>query len=238
MLKGLHPTAIDLQRIALIRERAPSELGLATELEALLIKLGLNDEGLNELPPELHSACGGLRLWQYPTQFSKYLVQLSRLKVRSYLEIGVRHGGSFVATSEYLERFQPLDFVVAVDIIECPSLADYQKLNGKARFWCLNSQETEFVARLDALGAVDLVFIDSHHEEQQCRSELALLAPRASLLAFHDIANVNCPGIARVWQELKASPLYRCFEYVDQYPGLGPFMGIGLAVKTSRWREE
>jgi hypothetical protein len=234
MLKRLHPAAIDLSRVDLIRARAPAELTEPAQVAALLLELGLNDEGLSELPPELHAHCGGLRIWQYPTQFSRYLVQLSRLSVRSYLEIGIRHGGSFVATTEYLERFFPLEFAVGVDIIDCPSMAEYGARNGKARFWQVSSRAAEFVARLDELGPIDLVFIDSHHEEAQCRDELALLAPRADMIAFHDIANVGCPGIRRVWDDLKRAPGYECFEFVEQYAGLGPFMGIGLAVKRAR----
>jgi cephalosporin hydroxylase len=190
---------------------------------------------MSEFPRELHSWCGrGLRIWQYPTQFSKYLAQLSRLNVRSYLEIGIRHGGSFVATTEYLERFHPLDFAVGVDVIPCPSMAAYQALNAKAAFWCTSTRAADFAARLDELGPIDLVFIDSHHEEEQCRAELGLVAERAGMIALHDIANVGCPGVSRVWQELKRSPGHACFEYVDQYGGLGPFMGIGLAVRRER----
>jgi hypothetical protein len=233
-LRSLHPSAIDLQRVALIRACDGEQLSDPARVEALLLRLGLNDEGLSELPRELHPHCGGLRIWQYPSQFSKYLVQLSRLRVRSYLEIGIRHGGSFVATAEYLERLSPLEFAVGVDIIDCPSMAEYQTLNGKARFWCLDSRGTEFAARLDALGRIDLVFIDSHHEEAQCREEVALLTARANLIAFHDIANVGCPGIGRVWNDLKRSSDFDCFEFVDQYAGMGPFMGIGLAARKER----
>jgi len=61
------------------------------------------------MPDELYQFCGrGLHYWQYPNQFSKYLVRLSQFKVESYLEIGVRHGGTFVITVEYLSRFHPL----------------------------------------------------------------------------------------------------------------------------------
>jgi hypothetical protein len=236
-LRGLHPAAIDLRRIALIREYSTDELSQPSRVEALLLQLGLNGEGLTELPRDLHSHCGGLRIWQYPMQFSKYLVQLSRLGIRSYLEVGIRHGGSFVMTAEYLERFRPLDFSVGVDVIDCPSMAEYQTINAKARFWCLNSRGAEFATRLDTLGPIDLVFIDSHHEEEHCRNELALLAPRANLIAFHDISNVGCAGIARVWEDVKRSSDYECFEYVDQYPGMGPFMGIGLAVRKKRLRQ-
>ena len=234
-LKGLHPTALDLGRVALLRDAAPDALSDPARLEALLMQLGLNDEALDELPPALRPHSGaGLRVWQYPIQFAPYLLQLSRLGVRSYLEIGIRHGGSFVATAEYLQRFQPLSFAVGVDVIPCPSMEDYRRHNPRAEFWCVNTRGPEFVARLDARGPVDLVFIDSHHEEDQCRRELELLAPRAAMLALHDIANVGCPGVGRVWRELRAMADYHCFEFVAQYPDLGPFMGIGLAVRKDR----
>jgi methyltransferase family protein len=235
-LKALHPVPIDLDRIALIRASACDYLSQPANVESLLLALGLNDEGLDELPPALHPHCGGLRIWQYPTQFSKYLVQLSRLGVRSYLELGVRHGGSFVATVEFLERFGPLDVAVGVDIIDSPSMAEYRTINDKARFWRLDSRGPELASRLDALGPIDLVFIDSHHDEKHCRSELAQLWSRADMIAMHDITNVGCPGIGRVWRDLKQSSQYDSFEFVDQYPGLGPFMGIGLLVKRERLR--
>jgi hypothetical protein len=61
----------------------------------LLPKLGLNSEILNEFPEELYPWCGfGVRSWQYPSQFSKYLVYLSGKQIRTYLEIGCRHAGS------------------------------------------------------------------------------------------------------------------------------------------------
>jgi cephalosporin hydroxylase len=234
-LNGLHPASIDLERVKLIRNAEIASLTDPGLLEGLLLRLGLNDEAAAELPASLRPHAGhGLRIWQYPHQFSAYLADLARLRVRSYLEVGIRHGGSFVATTEYLARFAPLDFSVGVDIIPCPSMAAYQRLQPKAEFWCLNTRAPEFAERLRALATIDLVFIDSHHEEAQCRSELALLAPCANAIAFHDITNVGCPGIGKVWQELRSSPAYDCFEYVQQYPGLGPFMGIGLAVRKGR----
>ncbi len=124
MLRGLHPTPIELERIALVRDRAPRELADAEQLARLLPALGLNDEGLHEFPAALHPHCGqGLRIWQYPIQFAPYLARLATLGVRSYLEIGIRHGGSFVATVEVLGRCHPLEAAWAIDIIPCPARA-------------------------------------------------------------------------------------------------------------------
>jgi hypothetical protein len=238
-LRRLRPTPIDLQRVALIREKTPEHLSRRENIEELLLRLGLNDEGMHEMPPALHPHCGqGLRIWQYPNQFSRYLEQLSRLGVRSYLELGIRHGGSFVVTVEFLERFSPLDFATGVDLIPCPSMEEYKGMNPKAEFAQLNTQSADFTALIERLKPIDLVFIDSHHEEAQCRRELESLADSASMFAFHDIANKDWPGVRKVWEEIKATGAYECSEFTEQYGSLGPYMGIGLAVKKGRVRPQ
>lgn len=235
MLKGLRPRALDLQRISLVRNAPVEKLRDSEWLETLLPSLGLNDEGLDEFPAHLHAACGsGLRIWQYPTQFSKYLAALANLRVRSYLELGIRHGGSYVATVEVLDRYWPLDFAVGVDIIACDSMTDYSALNARSQFVCMNTQTEEFSELLVQLGRIDLVFVDSHHEEAQCRREFASLAHRANMIALHDISNKGCPGIGIVWNEIRADDNWHCLEFTDQYEGLGPYMGIGLAIKKER----
>jgi len=235
ILNGLRPAAIDLDRIHLIRERSPESLSQAKDLEALLLELGLNDEGLDEFPSHLHPFCGtGLRIWQYPVQFGKYLADIARRRVRSYLEIGIRHGGSFVATVEILNRFLPLELAIGVDIIPCPAMGEYKTLNPHIEFCCLNTQSDDFSALIDRIEPIDLVFIDSHHEETQCRREFAAVRKSANIIAFHDVLNANCPGVARVWNEVKAATEYECFEYTDQYDDFGPYMGIGLAVRRER----
>lgn len=235
MLRGLHPEPIDLARVALIRERTPAYLAQPGNLERLIVELGLNDEGLEEFPAELHRHCGqGLRIWQYPPQFAGYLAKLATLGVRSYMELGVRHGGSFVATVEVLDRFRRLDFAIAVDIIRCPAMAGFARINPRVEFAHVNTQAAEFGALLARVGSIDLVFVDSHHEEAQCRREIAALADVAGMIALHDISNIGCPGIGTVWNEMKASGRFACFEYAGQYAGMGPYMGIGLAVKNER----
>jgi hypothetical protein len=183
----------------------------------------------------LHPFCwSGLRIWQYPSQFSRYLLHLSGLQVRSYLEIGVRHGGSFIATVELLNRFFPLEFAVAIDILPAPSMTEYMRLNARAAFECVSTQSPDFETLLNRLPSLDLVFIDSHHEELQCRREFAAVRDRAKMIALHDISNVNCPGIARVWEDVKRMETFHCHEFTDQYEGMGPYMGIGLAVAKGR----
>lgn len=44
----------------------------------LIPRLGFNNENLTEQPEIVRSNIGGLRIWQYPNQFSKYLVFFER----------------------------------------------------------------------------------------------------------------------------------------------------------------
>jgi len=242
LLKGLRPSALDLDRVALIRETRPEQLIRPGVLETLMLDLGLNDEGMSELPTHLHPYCGpGLRVWQYPLQFAPYLRHVAGLGVRSYLEIGIRHGGSYVLTVETLDRIRPLEWAVGVDIIPCPSMDAYAALNPRSRFAGLNSQSPAYAELRHRLAPIDLVFIDSHHTEEQCRREVAAVRAVANMIALHDISNIGCPGVRTVWEELKATGAYECIEFTGQYNelarnGLGPFMGIGLAVRNNRPR--
>src|SRR5438045_1902366 len=99
-MKGEEMKMIDLSYIKLITEKDEKYLEDARLLETdLLPQLGLNNERLNEFPVALYEHTGnGLLYWQYPNQFSKYLVHLSKYKIESYFEIGVRHGGTFIIT--------------------------------------------------------------------------------------------------------------------------------------------
>jgi cephalosporin hydroxylase len=234
-LKRLHPTTIDLERISLIHEKNLEFLSNTENIKLLMLDLGLNDDGLEEIPENLHPYCGqGLRIWQYPIQFSKYLVDLSKLKIKSYMELGTRHGGTFVTTVEFLDKFHPLEFAIGIDIMPCPSMAEYQKINPKIEFIKINTQTPDFAKVIEKYEQLDLVFIDSNHEEFECRNEFNLLKQRANIIVFHDINNIDFPGVKKVWNEVKRMDEYNCFEYVEQYEGIGPYMGIGMAVRKDR----
>jgi hypothetical protein len=235
-LKQLRPSPIDLTRVDLIRAASPAALRDPERLEELILALGLNDDGLDDFPPALRPHCGhGLRIWQYPREFARYLAELLRLGVRSYVELGVRHGGTFVATVECLARCGTVTSALAVDIMDCPSMAEYQRLEPAARFLRLNTQSAAFERALDEHGPFDAALIDANHDEEECRHELGLLRDRCAMLAFHDIANTDFPAIGRVWAEVTRLAGYRCLEYVSGYPERHTPMGIGLAVREDAW---
>src|SRR5688572_7129928 len=97
--------------------------------EQFILDLGLNDEILDEQPPEYSAYFGkGIKIWQYPIQFVPFVNAVGRLYVKSYMEIGVRHGGTFIVLVELLARLNPQIVAYACDIIPMSSiLHEYRK---------------------------------------------------------------------------------------------------------------
>jgi hypothetical protein len=241
-MKGEKLKMIDLSYVNLIRDKSKERLIDAAFLEReLLPQLGLNNELPHEFPSELYSFSGhGLLYWQYPSQFSKYLVSLAGYGIRSYLEIGVRHGGSFVATTEYLQKFNPIQKAAAIDIAYSPGVVAYKEINPAVSFLQADSRSMRFRVFLEKAGVFDLALIDGNHEEAVCRQDFYLLHQRANIIALHDIASDVCPGVKKVWAEIKArfAGEYDFYEFTDQYESVSKregksFLGIGTAVRRS-----
>lgn len=238
-LKWEKMKAIDLSRVSLIREKDKAFLMDAGKLEnELLPQLGLNNELLYQLPEMLYPFTGqGLLHWQYPNQFSRYLALLSRLRIASYLEIGVRHGGTFVITTEYLQKFHTIDKAVGVDLGYSPSAAAYRKLNNRATFFQADTQTERFHDLLKRESYFDLVLIDGNHEEAECRNDYQAVKDRAGIVVLHDIVSAVCPGVEKLWHEIKTQcGEYICYEFTDQYESVTKrtgksFFGIGVAIK-------
>ena len=230
---------IDLDAVHVIRAAPGAALTDPARLAGLLVDAGLNDEILEQFPRSLWPEMGrGLRLWQYPTQFSPYLIELSERDIRRYLEIGVRHGGSFVTTVEYLSRFAPLSEAVAVDVEPLVPLLPYPVLQPAARIVQADSQTEDFAGWMRAQEPFDLVFIDGLHTREGCRRDFESARESARLIGMHDIVNAIEPDVGRVWQDVKEAHAdeFEFLEFVEQYPevanaGGATHMGIGLAVR-------
>lgn len=241
-LKNMKIRLINLSYINLIREKNLNFLSNNKLLESeLLPKLGLNDESLFVYPKDLYSFCGiGLFSWQYPNQFSKFLIQLSKFKIKSYLEIGTRHGGTFIIIIEYLNKFTPIKYAIGVDIGFFPSLIKYKKINPRINFIQIDSQSSKFESFIRNSSGFDLVLIDGNHDEMACRNDFNTIKNKANIIAFHDIVNDYWPSVKKIWNEIKInySAEYIFFEYSDQYESVTKrtgqsFLGIGIAVKKT-----
>jgi Methyltransferase domain len=230
---------IDLSFARFLREAPAEALRDPNRLAELLCVGGLNDEILEQFPAEIHPYTGyGLRLWQYPKQFAPYLVEVGRRGVERYLEIGIRHGGSFVATVEYLSRLAPLREAVAVDIDPVAALLPYPLDQAAVRLMQADTQTPEFADWVRRQGPFDLVFIDGLHTFDACQRDFASVLEHARLIALHDIVSPLVPDVGRVWKDVKrnCADRFEFVEFTDQYAGVKAasgqdHMGIGLAIR-------
>lgn len=202
------------------------------ELEARLPILGMNNEYLTQMPSELSEHFGkGLRFWQYPNQFSKYLKLLSVRKLNSYLEIGCRWGGTFIITSEILKKQVPAVQLHCCDIIpESELLQEYRTFNEFA-YYQTDSLNLKKVLQGKS---IDLILIDGDHSyEGVSRDFETALTLKPKLIVFHDTVSDACPGVVQFWQEIKKqySRTHKCVEFTDQYDSVqGTFLGIGVLI--------
>jgi cephalosporin hydroxylase len=227
---------MDLERIKFIKESKLEDLQNNNYLEKLIIKLGFNTEILREQPQIVKDNGGGLLIWQYPNQFSKYLCLLKEQNINSYIEIGCRWGGTFVLTNEYLKMFNNINKSVAVDIIDSPVLT-YCMSNNETQFIKINSQSQEFIYYMKN-NYFDLIFIDGDHSYNGVKSDYEISKNSGKIFVFHDIINDACPGVVKFWNELKKNEnnTYNFFEFIEQYEDVwnntkNKFLGIGVAIK-------
>jgi hypothetical protein len=208
----------------------------------LIPALGLNDECLNEQPPELARHFGkGLFVFQYPNQLARYLAWLSvnATKISSYAEIGSRWGGTFIVVCEWLRRIgAPLKYAIAIDPIgETPFLASYGNhlRENKINYIFAQDYSTSRAVRdlLQIIGP-DFVFIDGDHSMRGALADHMLARKCAKILVHHDVSSDSCPETTALWAALKdlESTNFTSYEFTDQYASvLGSFLGIGALIK-------
>lgn len=237
-----HSLLINLIRLT-TNSIKPEALRQSEFIEHILLPmLGLNDENINEQPKELIKHLGGglgLKIWQYPNQFSKYasLIAENAHRINSYIEIGCRHGGTFIFHTEMLRLVNAAGFKksVAVDIIEENELLqEYNSTsNSLSSFMRCNSGTQEFKDFISK-NKFDLVFIDGDHSYLGVKNDAEISFNSSNIQVFHDISSDPCPGVKQFWEEHKSmhSKTHDFYEFTEQYDSVdGNFLGIGVSIR-------
>lgn len=222
----------------LIRWASRGSLCSRSYLEAAILGMGLNDRHIHQFPKHLHPFCGkGVKIWQNPVQFTRYLIALRVYNIRSYLEIGTCHGGTFITTVEYLSMFNKMEKAIGIDIKPSKILEDYLPISAaqEASYSTMDSTSDSFPEMINREGPFDLVLVDGFHSYGTCLSDWNNVREHARCVAFHDIDNDACPDVVRVWKELKDKHRdeYYFYEFTQQYSGDENYFGIGLMIKKN-----
>jgi hypothetical protein len=212
-----------------IRKTPVELLRNPSDVERLLCGLGLHEQTAAGLPDELLRYTGmGLSIWQWPNQFAQYLVWLANQPpIRSYVEIGVNEGGSFITTVEFLRRFHPLCAAIAVDPWISPRVHDYVVRTAGTRYVAADRLSQELRELVAVEGRIGLTLIDGEHFATGVRADWEFARSCTRYVAFHDIATNMFPDVRSLWSEIRAT-YKKTYEFVAQYPGPDSCAGIGV----------
>lgn len=195
-------------------------------LETILPTFGMNGENSKELPSELSEHFNqGIRFWQYPNQLAPYLRQISKYRIKSYLEIGCRWGGTFIITREMLANVNGEVKGYVCDIMQQSNILDeYQKYNS---FKYIQTGSQNLNRELINQN-VDLILIDGDHSYEGLKRDFETCKQfNPKYVSFHDIHSDACPDVVKFWNEIKHN--YKHYEFINQYDSVeGNFLGIGL----------
>jgi len=230
--------SLDLSRLELIKQAPAERIVDPRYLEDLVKRLGLNNEIMHEQPGFARELVGGLKMWQYPNQFGKYLSVLGRLGASSYVEIGCRWGGTFACTMEFLRKTSGDVRGLAVDVIDSP-VKHYCALEKHSRFIRADSLSAEFLGYIGDQ-TFDIAFIDGNHDYQAVMRDYENFVGRSQVLVFHDTVSDACPGVVRAWGEIKqhTSGEWHSLDITDQYDDVfrrtgRRYLGLGMLLRKS-----
>lgn len=153
---------------------------------------------------------GKLDLQQVPEEYAKLLRFFKTAKIKTYLELGVGCGGSFLLNS----FFNKAELVKAHCVDNCAYSQPAPAIQGKIDFlktliptvdiqWHAQSTAQYFSANADKF---DCIFVDADHQYDGVVADYSFSLNRLNTggyLVFHDIASTSCPGVRRLWTQIK-----------------------------------
>ena len=159
---------------------------------------------------------GNLNLQQIPYEYFNLLDFLRSNNIKSYLELGVGNGGSFLVDSLFIgkecKKFHAVDSLEETSSnIKQTQEKIMKKVNTVARL--LPESEVKFFNNTtdkffeSNIEKYDCIFIDADHTyegvEKDFKNAQKFLNQNGSII-FHDIGNTST-GVANFWNEIKSS---------------------------------
>lgn len=180
-------------------------------------------------PPKIRGFSGAK--WpQFQEEIQAFISLLKDSDVKSYLEVGCRHGDTFHAVGKALPEGSLL---VAIDL---PGARSGKRTGGKcpnSDKWLIraarnlrkhgqithviigDSHDSKVISKVKEFAPFDAIFIDGDHSPKGVRADWLDYGPMSNLIAFHDISAED-KGCASVYKKLKQQYKHTEFAYYDR----------------------
>jgi hypothetical protein len=155
-------------------------------------------------------------IYQTPEQIAPCIMELLRHDIKTYLEIGIFQGGSYLLITNFLKLKNPDITCIAVDISDKYMSAEVKPYISEYNIGTSNDfHNVKF----------DLVFIDGDHSYEGVKTDWLNVGRFAKIAMFHDIVDLTCLGVVQLWNEIKEGKIYKeyCYQLANK-----DRQGIGL----------
>lgn len=189
---------------------------------------------------------------QNAAELADFVALLQRERVRTYLEIGARHGDTF----HHIMMSLPGDAVgLAVDLPGAAwgqggsgehlerAVADVNTSPRRALAMFGDSGDRKTIYEVFDHGPFDAVLIDGDHRYEGVKRDWEFYGDMARVVAFHDIAGAGevqprqgfRVDVPELWAEVKQKAAAEGWA-VHEFIATGSRMGIGVIVKNEAGR--
>lgn len=197
-----------------------------TDYQQMICKFGLiYDDGAPNLygseRVHMNKNRDELGVYQTPVQFAQLLDWLygnmMKDEVKSYCEIGIFRGGTFLFMKHLLQSINKIVKLTAID----PTDHIHQDALPEIEPFLIKGTTD------DVKGNVyDIVFIDGDHSYEWCKRDFENVGKFAKICIFHDIFEPTCPGVQKFWEEIKQTKNH--VEFIETLGYHGFHQGIGI----------
>jgi len=163
---------------------------------------------------------GNLEIQQVPEEYVEYLWFLKNANFKTYLNIGIGKGGSFlietfiqpnlelsiaVDNSSYWAGDQRSSILQKIDWLQSNVKTKVEFYDSNSVEWLKNNRDKRF----------DAIFIDGDHSYDGLKGDLNNALPLLNdngYIIFHDINSSECPGVVKIWNEIRNNS---CQEFIE-----------------------